>query len=533
MPKTRRFTLEQLEGRLLLSAAAPVWPDAQALTISFAPDGTSVLGTTSSLFATLNAKASTATWETAILNAFRVWAESADINLTLVTDSGAPFGTPGAPQGDPRFGDIRIGAAPLGSTDVATTQPFSYTGSTWSGDVLLNSSMNFSVAGGPGLYDLFTVVMHEAGHSFGLPDNDDPTSVMYGTYTGPRTGLSASDVQNIQSLYGPRPASSPTPPALTTTPVAPDAGVSDGGLGTVSASGNSSSQNATALPLVGTPSLSPQWNAVGFGTLKNGNQSGWWAFQTPAAATTDPYTLSVVAWITAPAAGLSPGLELLDANLNPVAAQVTNNGNGSYTIQLPSVPMGGTVFYLQVTSVNPPNPGHGGFSYNVAANISDASGADLTQLVSDSLSPSSPQESRTITSTEDQLVQFSLADVPTGSKAPALEMLVYDANGNLVFSETANPGQVPVTGTVYLQAEVYTITFTAVSPNGSWKLPLTIDLSADVLSEPIGAIPVNPATGTSSTAGADPGTSSGATVVDAAGHSLLFMGPVIPTGGAS
>jgi hypothetical protein len=58
--------------------------------------------------------------------------------------------------------------------------------------------------GSAGSYDLFTVALHEAGHVLGLGDNADPTSVMYGTYTGVRTGLSAGDIANLQTLYGAR-----------------------------------------------------------------------------------------------------------------------------------------------------------------------------------------------------------------------------------------------------------------------------------------------------------------------------------------
>jgi hypothetical protein len=167
------------------------------------------------------------------------------------------------------------------------------------------------------------------------------------------------------------------------------------------------------------------------------------------------------------------------------------------------------------------------------ANLSDGPGASLTQLVSDSLAPSSPQESRTLTTTGDELVQFALSDSATDSKAPPVEMLIYDANGNLVFSETADAGQPAVATAVYLQAGVYTVTFAAVSPNGSWQSPLAFNLSASVLSEPIGAIPINPGTTTSPLPGADPGTSSTVAIVNSSGFSLLFLGPVIPTGGPS
>src|SRR5205085_11200320 len=44
------------------------------------------------------------------------------------------------------------------------------------------------------------------GHSFGLGDNNDSTSVMFSTYHGTLSGLSASDTAALQSLYGPRAA---------------------------------------------------------------------------------------------------------------------------------------------------------------------------------------------------------------------------------------------------------------------------------------------------------------------------------------
>src|SRR5262249_16636893 len=47
------------------------------------------------------------------------------------------------------------------------------------------------------------ILLHEAGHVFGLPDSTDPLSVMYSSYTG-NTTLSAGDIQAIQALYGTR-----------------------------------------------------------------------------------------------------------------------------------------------------------------------------------------------------------------------------------------------------------------------------------------------------------------------------------------
>ncbi len=127
----------------------------------------------------------------------------ANINISVVADDGLPLGTAGAVQRDARFGDIRVAACvmPAGAEAVAT--PFELAGGTWSGDVQLNSGVNFGVNGG-GKYDLFSVMLHEAGHVFGLPDNSDPTSVMDMAYQGVRSVPSVADCAALQALYGTR-----------------------------------------------------------------------------------------------------------------------------------------------------------------------------------------------------------------------------------------------------------------------------------------------------------------------------------------
>jgi hypothetical protein len=204
--KQRKLLLEQLEDRLTPTTFGQVWPDPGHLTLSFVPDGTNVGGASSNLFQTLNAQAPTSSWESEILRAFQTWAVNTNVNIGVVADAGQSLGTTGAVQGDSRFGDIRIGAKPLPAASVSTASPFSWTGTTWSGDLLLNSLYNFGI-GGKGQYNLYTVALHEAGHVFGLDDNHtDTQSAMYDSYIGPRTGLAPEDVSAIQALYGVRQA---------------------------------------------------------------------------------------------------------------------------------------------------------------------------------------------------------------------------------------------------------------------------------------------------------------------------------------
>src|SRR5262245_4558741 len=212
---TNKLRVERLEDRTVPAIFGVPWPDPGHLTLSFVPDGTAYSGGgTSSLFATMDALMPRATWQDQILKAFQSWTAVAGINISVVSDSGDPLGTPGAVTGDKRFGDIRVSATTMSSDAIASGAPFSWTGTTFAGDLMFNTSYLFSAAtgsmmGGLGIsatrtYDLYTVAVQEAGHILGLGNSADPSSVMYTSYSAPRTGLSAGDVSAVQALYGTR-----------------------------------------------------------------------------------------------------------------------------------------------------------------------------------------------------------------------------------------------------------------------------------------------------------------------------------------
>jgi hypothetical protein len=137
------------------------------------------------------------------LRAFQKWAAPTNLNIVPVGDSGAPLGTTGPVQGDPRFGDIRIAAVPLPPDVVALGMPFDPTAGSRAGDVELNSNYLFGV-GGSGGYDLLSVALHEAGHALSLDGSSDPNSPMFDSFEGTRTALTPGDVSAIQALYGVR-----------------------------------------------------------------------------------------------------------------------------------------------------------------------------------------------------------------------------------------------------------------------------------------------------------------------------------------
>jgi hypothetical protein len=198
--RNTRLTIEQLEDRIQPTTGLP-WAFGN-LTLSFVPDGTSADGYQSSLFQTLGSHASTKAWETQVLKAAQTWASITNLNIGLVADGGQALGVAGLAQGDPRFGDIRVAAEPLGLTSpLSLGSPYDPAAGTRSGDIVFNSSLTWGIGGQTG-NDIYTAALHEIGNALGLSENADPTSAMCQTYQGPRGGLSQSDVSAIQALYG-------------------------------------------------------------------------------------------------------------------------------------------------------------------------------------------------------------------------------------------------------------------------------------------------------------------------------------------
>jgi hypothetical protein len=200
MPGKRcRLTVVPLENRDVPASFGVPWPDPTHLTLSFAPDGTSAAGVTSRLVAALDAQMPRAEWQGAILRAAQTWAEVANLNIGVVNDNGAAFGTAGATQGDPRFGDIRIAGVPMAGDALGeAVPPDPVLAGTLAGDVFFNTSATFTAE------ELYSVALHEFGHALGLAPSADTRSVMFNQLTN-RTDLASSDVVTLRSLYGKRP----------------------------------------------------------------------------------------------------------------------------------------------------------------------------------------------------------------------------------------------------------------------------------------------------------------------------------------
>lgn len=75
------------------------------------------------------------------------------------------------------------------------------------GSIFLDDSENWAtglnIAAFPAEVDLFAVVLHESGHTLGLPHLwEDRNAVMYGRYASGRHQLTPVDIGAIQAIYG-------------------------------------------------------------------------------------------------------------------------------------------------------------------------------------------------------------------------------------------------------------------------------------------------------------------------------------------
>ena len=193
-----RRALEPLESRLLFYAlSGTAWPS-NNLTVSMVPDGTALDGGyTSSLFAHLDSQHPTATWQREFARALQTWSQYAPLNFTFVGDDGSPTGVDGAPQGDPRFGDIRLGARAMGALGFGWFPR----GTTRGGDIILSTDYSYAIGS---VVDLYSLLLHESGHALGLQHSTDTDAVMSGVASRVVSDLSADDIAGIRAIYGAR-----------------------------------------------------------------------------------------------------------------------------------------------------------------------------------------------------------------------------------------------------------------------------------------------------------------------------------------
>ena len=361
-----RPRLEGLEDRFVpYAVSGDAWPNPQLVTISFIPDGTNLGGVTSDLFAAFDARfGAPATWENVILKAAQSWAAVANVNFTVIPDSGADSGTGPDQQGDPTMGDIRIGGFDMQDSGLLALayMPPAVNNFSIAGDIGINTAQPFNINSND--YDLYTVMAHEFGHALGLDHSTDPNAVMYATYLGVDSGLGADDIAGIQSIYGARQpdmfdaiASNSSTASLVSTGA------------TASASPNGSFATASDI----TPYLDPTSNVAQFANLDISSTSDvdYYSFVAPDASAST-MTISVQS------AGLSllaPSLRVYDSNLQQIGI-ATGTGDLGSTLTLTLNVTPDQTYYIRVAGANRTAFGTG--AYALTVNLGDGDSPAVT-----------------------------------------------------------------------------------------------------------------------------------------------------------
>jgi len=333
---------EPLEDRRLMAAdpgyilSGNQWANPGHITFSFPPDGVQWDQATNNLNATFNARFGGTAWQDQVAKALQTWASVANLDFVRTDDTALPFDVPGKPQGDPRFGDIRIGGFNFNdATTLAQTYSAPPNGLTAAGDSEINTAQSWNIGS---VWDLYSVELHEMGLALGLAETPDAGLVMNANYHGTLAGLTPQDTAGIQAIYGAR---------------APDAYQAHG-------AGTSA---ATAVDL--TARLDPSGRAtVGAVSLATIGDTEYFRVVAPAGAT--------ALQVTAGAKNLSllsPEVRILDAAHEPLASGGDASTYGDDASAGLSRVVPGQVYEIAVTGATQDVFAVGAYRLNVAFTV--------------------------------------------------------------------------------------------------------------------------------------------------------------------
>ncbi len=179
--------------------------------------------------------------------------------------------------------------------------------------------------------------------------------------------------------------------------------------------------------------------------------------------------------------GVLPVVTVFDARLNPVAAEILVNGNGTFTLQVPNAVANAT-YYLRARA------GVAGATGNYHLTVGFGQRAeDFVTFASGSLAQTSRQDSYNFYVAQTQLFDFALSAsaLPAGVTG-GVRMTIWDAQGNARYTLTALAGQTVSDRSLFLPPGAYTVTYSAVGTPPTASLGYT--LRGKALSDPIGPV---------------------------------------------
>lgn len=431
-----RTTTEALEERIALTAIA--WANAPELSLSFAPDGTSVGGHESRLHDVFDRIAPREEWMEAILNAFDSWTSHIDAEVTTRDDNGDPFGTNGPAFDDPRFGEIRVAAIPANSDAYAfSISHDEFVSGTWSGDIVFNSSVRFE-----SVEDIYGVALHEAGHVLGLEHSHDPNSPMFEHGIAQALHPTADDIEQLLSLYG-----EPKQPGESSRIQREDPDQDDR---------NHAFEDAVVL----NPTTGFKYGRYTLeGEILDGDDADVYRFEGyPHKGNQSAATTIVIR--STNRGHLIPKATLYQANGNPVPnVRVVQNGNGVLILETTRINPRQD-YFLRIESAADGNFGAGEYQLTIA---SRPEGLDPADFVKGSVTPTEPISQHTLFVSRPQLLNLSLVVDDRDDSASDVGIVVHDALGRVVTVASAALGETRSLPSLLLRGGTYYLTVEALS----------------------------------------------------------------------
>ncbi len=143
-------------------------------------------------------------------HAFDAWSAVADLTFIEISDDGADL------DAFTTSGDIRIGGHGYGLAGGILGHAYfpPENGSSAAGDIHFNSNLEWALSADDVGVDLFSIAVHEIGHSLGLGHTDVPESIMNAVHSTNLNGPQFDDIAGIQFIYGAPATVVPLPGAL-------------------------------------------------------------------------------------------------------------------------------------------------------------------------------------------------------------------------------------------------------------------------------------------------------------------------------
>jgi hypothetical protein len=207
----------------------------------------------------------------------------------------------------------------------------------------------------------------------------------------------------------------------------------------------------------------------------------------PKANGSGPVTLTATVWATQPGAA-NPVVTVLDGAGNLLPAEILQNANGTYSVQVVGVTPG-AVYTVAVAAADPTGAAAVG-RYRLAVDF-DAAPVALTGYASGTLTGSASQQFQVLDLTTSQFFHFLVSATTSQATPAAVKMTIYDASGNVVQSLVGQVGTTLST-TVLLGPGTYVFQFGG-GTQGNGPLPdTTYQLQGTSLSDPLGPVAVMP-----------------------------------------